>query len=309
MAVGPGHTTQFYDEVATNKKQRKSTIIAILGSPGKGKTWSGLRLCEIFDKKFDVEKQVVFDREHLLKIIRGEIYVAPGQCVLLDEARMATGARHWFEAIQRSLIDQIAAVRSLGIILIFVILHISMLDKIIRQYVLTYQLHMEKRGVLIEYKVTMPRFESKVYHPRQGKISLCVPGIHGCGSPWCLSCDYLHGKKRKGKTTIRCANMRAVYERRKKLYLSTQSQETLIKVEKQRAKDNPPPTEDMLTMLYENKDLLLYTNRGTIRPSSIQEICEKEGKIIGQSTSTILRDRLQIKYPELVRSKKPSPDT
>lgn len=289
MAVGPGMNVDFYNEIETNKKLRKSTIMAILGSPGKGKTWSGLRLCEIFDKKFDVNKQVVFDRGHLLKIISGEIKVNPGQCVLIDEAHMATGARHWFEEIQRELVDQVATVRSMGIILIFVVLHISMLDKIIRQYVLTYQLHMEKRGVAIEYKVTMPRFEKKVYHPRQGRIALSVPGIRECASPECLGCQHNDW----------CMNMRAIYERIKKEYLAAKSEESTRRNEAKRQKENPLTTEERLELIYENKDLLAYTQRKRIDPTSIQEIFEKESLNMGLTIARTLAKRAQRKYPDL----------
>ncbi len=293
MAVGPGMDVNFYNEIATNKKQRKSTIMALLGSPGKGKTWSGLRLCEIFDKRFDVKKQVVFDREHLLKIISGEIKIYPGQCVLIDEAHMATGARHWFEEIQRELVDQVATVRSMGIILIFVVLHISMLDNIIRQYVLTYQLHMEQRGVSVEYKVTMPRFDSKVYHPRQGRIALSVPGISECASPECLWCEHNDW----------CMNMRAIYERIKKGYLAEKSDETTRRSEEKRKKENPRTQRELMDIIYANKDLLQHTTRGTIDPSSIQQILEEQDIVIGQSAANILRNRLQAKYPELKKSK------
>lgn len=292
MAVGPGMNVDFYNEIQSNKKQRKSTIMAILGSPGRGKTWAGLRLCEIFDKRFDVRRQVVFDREDLLKIISGEIKVQPGQCVLIDEAHMATGARHWFEEIQRELVDQVATVRSMGIILIFVVLHISMLDNIIRQYVLTYQLHMEQRGVAMEYKVTMPRFDSKVYHPRQGRIALSVPGVGECASPECLWC----------KWRDRCLNMRAYYEREKKRYLAMKTDETTRKSETKRQKENPLTQKELLDIVYKNKDFLNHTTRGTIDPTSIRSILEKEEIIIGQSAANILRNRLQAEHPELKQS-------
>ncbi len=289
MAIGPGMSTEFYNEIASRKKQRRSVILALIGAPGEGKTWSGLRLAEIFDKKFSIEKQVCFSREHLMKIISGKIKIKPGQCVLLDEAHMAAGARHWFEDIQKDLVDQVATIRSMGIILIFVVLHLSMLDKIIRQFVLTYQLHMEQRGVVIQYKVTMPRWESKVYHPRQGRIALAVPGVYECASPDCLWCSHRDW----------CMNMRAVYERNKKVYLAMMSEKSAKKAEKKRLKDEPMTIDEQFQIVRNNTNFLIYTQRGTIDPSSIRDIFEKESLPIGLSMATDLAKRIQRKYPEL----------
>lgn len=43
-----------------------SSIGAIAGPPGEGKSYFGLRLAEIFDPDFDVTLQVVFTRQHLI---------------------------------------------------------------------------------------------------------------------------------------------------------------------------------------------------------------------------------------------------
>jgi len=290
MATGSGMSMLFYDEVASKKRERRSVIVAMVGAPGEGKTWSGIRLCEIFDPAFDPVKQIVFNREHLLDIISKKIKIEPGQCILIDEAHMATGARHWFEEIQRELVDQIATVRSMGIILIFVVLHISMLDKIIRMFVLTYQLHMEHRGVVVEYKVTMPRFESKVYHPREGKIALTVPSIDECPSNECLWC-----KEYKDW----CLNIRAVYERLKDKYLREASEKTKRKAEAKQLKDNPLTQTEQLELIYKNKDFVAYTKRGLIDGSSIQDIFTKEGRDIGMSTADTLAKRAPRKYPDL----------
>jgi len=61
--------------------------------------------------------------------------------------------------------------------------------------------------------------------------------------------------------------------------------------------------EEKMALIYKNKDMLQYTNRGTIHPASIQDIFDKEKMPIGRSAAITLATRTQWKYPDL----KPSP--
>ena len=50
---------------------------------------------EIFDKKFNPVIQIIFYREQLLDIISKKVKLKRGQVIILDEAHMSAGARHW----------------------------------------------------------------------------------------------------------------------------------------------------------------------------------------------------------------------
>lgn len=296
MAMGPSVGTWFFDEIAMRLDQIMSCILAIVGKPGSGKTWLGLRICEIVDPAFNPETQIIFSRSHFMRILSGEIKLKPGQAILLDEAHLNVGARHWFEDLQKQLTDQIATIRSMGLMLIIVVLHRSMIDSIIRKFTLTYELHMQKRGTARVYKVRMPMFEDKVYHPFEGTIHLSVPGIDQCESPECLKCS--------DRDT--CQNMRARYERIKASHLKTMRLESVKKAELEILKDDPIAKErDEFALLYNNKDLLKYTNKGTIDPSSVKEIFAQNGRHIGTTGATDLSKRLQWRYPELKPSSEP----
>ena len=62
MLVGPGYNPSFFNELAKRRRANQSIIIVITGAPGEDKTYCGLRIGEIFDKKFDMNVNVAFTR-------------------------------------------------------------------------------------------------------------------------------------------------------------------------------------------------------------------------------------------------------
>ena len=287
LALGTGMTVEIFNDIKSRLRQIRSVVIAITGPPGEGKTWFGMRLAQIFDPAFDVKKQVCFSREQVAKIISEEIKLKIGQAVLIDEAHVSAGARHWSEEIQKEIIDEIATIRSKGYIVIIVVLHISMLDKILRNFVLTYQFHMEERGVASVYELFTPRFEYKVYHPGRGKVSLNVPWYEICPSPDCLKCEYLS----------ECSCGRAIYERMKKEFVIKMGKETLQKTAKR--KSTLVTTREKLEILYKNRYKLKFNKRGNIDSLSVQQILEENGIHIGMTQALKLAKQLLWEHPEL----------
>jgi len=292
LALGTGMSIDLFNDIKSRLRKIRSVIIAITGPPGEGKTWFAMRLAQIFDPKFDVQKQLCFTREHVAKIISGEIKLKHGQAVIIDEAHFATGARHWTEALQKEIVDEIATIRSRGLMVIIVVLHISMLDKILRNFVLTYQFHMEERGLASVYEIFTPRFEYKVYHPGRGKVSLQVPWYEVCPSPDCLKCEYLDI----------CGCDRAIYERKKREFIQKIGMETLAKTKMKKARTLT--LEEKLQIIYKNRHKIKYTPRsGRIDPSSIQLLFTEIGHPIGSGQAYQLAQMAEWKFPELRKKK------
>ena len=293
LPLGPGLTKDFFDEVRQRIRENKSIIIAITGPPGEGKTWCGLRLCEIFQKavlnrRFDTSRQVCFTHEDIARIVSEDIPLKPGSWIIIDEAHMATGARHWGEHEQKELVDQIAAIRSRGICVIVVVLHISMLDKILREFALTYHIHMDERGKASPYRLSMARFENKIYRDGKGQFYPQIPSVEDCPSPECLRC----------KALAWCTNMRAIYERRKSEFLKMSGASTLKRIEAKKSREEKN-IDEYVEIIYKYRDSLRYTQKKMIDPTSIQMIFEKEGKPINMSLALELRKKAQWKHPDL----------
>lgn len=307
-------TTEFLDEVASRRKNNRSVIIIVTGAPGEGKSYLAKRFCEIFDPKFNIldtddertrmlgkdPSQVPFDRESFLHLIGVDSPLSYGQCILPDEAQYAMGARNWYDDLQKDLMESIESVRSKGFIIVIVALHLDLLDKIIRKFVLTYMFHVEDRGRAVVYRLFTPRFESQMRKRRLGELMLKLPNAEICTHPDCLRCDYSHIPKGSSDRVRKCLTLRARYERRKKVFVDGRSSIALAKAETKKLKERVVTDDEMATAVYEKRDRLTYMASGRMDPVSVQIIIEDVlGAAIGTQKSYKIRSRLEQKHPEL----------
>jgi len=221
---GPGLLNEFKVRMAKNK----SVIILITGSPGEGKSYFALRFAQIFDKFFNPYLQIVFSRKHLLWLLGPESPLQRGQVIIIDEAQFIAGARRWYDEVQKDVMDHMEAIRSKGYIIIIVALHLDLLDKIIRKFVLSHMFHMEERGVARVYRVFTPRFSTITYSKKIGVLKLRLPDYEKCKSvmPDCLVCKHRE----------ECQTLRAIYERRKRNFLAEQALKAQRKEERKESK-------------------------------------------------------------------------
>lgn len=288
VQVGSYRTAYFFKDIEKRREKNKSNIIIVTGSPGEGKTYTGLRLAEIFDKHFDPSTQIVFSRPQLLHVIGEHSPLKRGQVILIDEAHYGMGSRRWMENVQKDLMDALASVRSRGFIIIIVCLHIEMLDKIVRKYVLSFMIHMEDRGASVVYRLYTPRFAKELYKERLGKMSLQLPNAELCNYHDCLEC----------KHRFDCMTTRAIYERRKKRFVDEASKQAEARAREQETKQRLPPDKVMDQTLLDNIDQLERKNRGKreyYTLAGIQMLIEeKHHATPGINKAKILRDRLEI---------------
>jgi len=294
VQVGSYRTPFFFNDIETRRTKNKSNIIIITGSPGEGKTYCGIRLSEIFDKRFDPNTQIIFSRPQLLYVIGEKSPLKRGQVILIDEAHYGMGSRRWMESVQKDLMDALASVRSRGFIIIIVCLHIEMLDIIIRKYVLSFMIHMEDRGISVVYRLYTPRFAKELFKERLGKMHLLLPNAELCAYPDCLEC-----KHRKV-----CKTTRAIYERRKKSFVDEASKQAEARAKEREQKQRALPDKELVKKLYEFKEDLVITNKGNIEIASLQLILERECQVtIGRNKASLLGKRLILEYSDIKPSK------
>lgn len=291
---GSYRTPFFFNEIEERRDKNKSNIIIITGSPGEGKTYSGIRLSEIFDKRFDPVTQIIFSRPQLLHVIGEKSPLKRGQVILIDEAHYGMGSRRWMENVQKDLMDALASVRSRGFIIIIVCLHIEMLDIIIRKYVLSFMIHMEDRGLSVVYRLYTPRFAKELYKERLGKMSLQLPNAELCDYPDCLEC----------KHRFICMTTRAIYERRKKAFVDEASKQAEARANERELKQRLPSDKEMDQTLLNKIAELEKKKRGDREYyvlASIQMVIEKYHKATpGINKAKMLRDRLEINLRKIV---------
>lgn len=294
IVVGPGHNTHILDEIQHRRRTVKQNMILIVGQPGEGKSYFGLRLAQIFDDKFNPEKQVVFERTHLLNLIGANSPLKMGQVIIVDEAQFIAGARRWYEDVQKDVMEHIESIRSKGFIIIIVALHLNLLDKIIRNYVLSEMMIMQKRGLAKVYKLWTPAFADKLFRKRLGFMSLKLPDAEICGYSNCLICKF----------NDKCMTNRAVYERLKKDFLNKMNAISAKKAETKERRRKEINYKELTQIIVNNVDELVYKRNGKAEIESVKMILEEKGIVLAEAEARRIVKRGAITHPEVFIKKR-----
>lgn len=249
---GGQFSTDIFDKLLEYRRDRKSIVCAFTGEPGLGKTWAALRLAQMLDPKFNIvdpapsdgrdPSQVVFGRAHLAYLTGADSPLKPGQVILIDEGHFDWGSRTFQVKEQRGSVNYIAGIRGKGLILFFVVLNLSMLDKILKEFIVTWEFAIQDRGEALAYNRKFYTFSSHSIPTRIGPVSLMVPDSRGCPSAGCLKCPDLHHKNP-------CLSLKAKYERRKRAFLDQQAQALLGGTQKMDDMRGKPITVQIETVL------------------------------------------------------------
>jgi hypothetical protein len=294
IVAGHGKSTFLLDEIQYRRRAVKQNMILICGSPGEGKSYFALRLAQILDDKFNPYEQIAFERTHLLNLIGTNSPLKMGQAIVIDEAQFIAGARRWYEDVQKDVMENIEAIRSKGFVILIVALHLNLLDKIVRNYVLSHMMKMTTRGKATVYSLWTPTFADKLFRKRLGKMQLQLPDYELCAYSSCLICKFLD----------KCYTLRAIYERLKREFLgkmSEQSREKAVRKEKLKVKLD---YKDLVEKAAINKNSLMFTKAGMVEPESVRMIFENKFKItLSDADARRVIKRGMITYPDIFTQK------
>ncbi len=297
LIVGGDYGPNWLNEIEERKKNNESCIIAIVGPPGKGKSYFGLKLAEMFDKDFFIAdtpappagqdpSQLVYERAHFLYLCGNDTPLKRHQTIILDESQIAGGSRSWHSRDQQALMQQIESIRYRGYVVFLIVLHIARLDKILRQHVLSYMISMEAPGRGIVYRLFMPKFGKETHKKRLCTIQLPLPGDEQCGEaqPGCLECINLHDP------VYKCGTIRALFERRKFEYLTRLNEEQRLRMEREGLRSGPMiDIDEALDVLMENQEFVKVNRLGNPDRLSIRAVLAEKG-VTGRCSKDSLAD-------------------
>jgi len=312
IMVGPGRSPFLLNDINGRVNDGKPVIIMVSGPPGSGKSYWALRLAEMLDPSFDVITHVPMDRKHFLELIGPESPLDRGSVIVSDEAQFLMSSRRWFDETQKDLMDQLEAIRSKGLIIIIVALHIELMDVVVREHILNYFIYLEKPGLATIYRLFTGRFDRQRKYWRMGQTELLLPGYEECNDPGCLICKYSGLRKSTWKNRDKwkeigfkpCMNVRAVYERRKREKLDEINKASLEKIKTREKKAIKVTAKDLAEAINTHIDKLSFTQQGRVDISSIQVVGEEVfGVNISNYLSRKTRAILELHYESFKQRK------
>lgn len=289
---GPGYGPLFFDMINARTNAENGTIIGIGGAPGIGKTYFGIRLGEIINRvqprrRFNPYLQIPFTQEHMMWLLSKDSPLQLGDVIVLDEAHFAGGARNWFKEDQKEFVDMVASARNMGLIIILVVLHVSMLDKILRQFTMAFYLHLEKAGTATAYETFTPRFDEDMHRVTIGFVTLQLPGVAKCDHPRCLHCDELEY----------CGVIRAIYERRKRVFQNVKVEASM---ERRKAKEKAKITDDEYYKMVSPQWGINIPKKANIaaKEYAIESLLREQHDVKEPSKRLVTRIRKRLEYEE-----------
>lgn len=104
------------DWVRKRIKHGKNAIIAVAGQTGSGKSYISLKLAQLIQPDFSIHN-VCFSPKKLIQLVN-EGNLAPGSCIILEEAGVLVSSRAFYTQINRAVIALTETFRSSRLILI-----------------------------------------------------------------------------------------------------------------------------------------------------------------------------------------------
>jgi hypothetical protein len=154
---------------------KNNVLLLITGATGIGKSYCGLKLCELYDPHFD-SSRIVFDMKDFLELIP----VLPTKSfVLFDECGVNIGHRSWLSPANMAISMVTQSFRHKFINVIFALPSRFYLDKVPREMA-HYEIMMQRRGVGAVYNIYKSSFVDATYPKYQGTLFLGLPSKQLC---------------------------------------------------------------------------------------------------------------------------------
>jgi ABC-type dipeptide/oligopeptide/nickel transport system ATPase component len=158
--------------------QNKNWLAVIVGETGSGKSYTGLKLCEMIDPSFNIDR-VVFSAEEFMKLLNSGT-LTKGNAILWDETGVGLSAREWYTISNKAINYVLQTFRRDNLAVIFTVPSMDFVDiqlrKLFHAYIETISINRTEKCVWVKFMNIQysPRFDKIYYkYPRikvNGKI-------------------------------------------------------------------------------------------------------------------------------------------
>jgi len=151
--------------------QNKNWLAIIVGETGSGKSYSGLKLCEMIDPGFNIDR-VVFSAEEFMKVLNSG-NLTKGSAVMWDETGVGLSAREWYSISNKAVNYVLQTFRRDNLAVVFTVPSMDFIDiqlrKLFHAYIETLSINRTENCVWVKFMNIQysPRFD-RVYfkYPR-----------------------------------------------------------------------------------------------------------------------------------------------
>lgn len=280
-----GYYPRFQDEISHRVKKQLAVNVVVTGEAGISKSYTAITMCRVLNKKFSIDDVVSTYAEYMKILLKENRAGVP---IIFDEPQYSLDHRDWYNQVNKALIKTITSQRFRLRPLFIPIINQNLLDKVLRSYLIQFQVIMRDRGEGDVYRLSPSQMEDKLYRTKICSIEygLFEPEDN-CPDEFCLSC------KKLGE----CVAFRAQYELKKASWMKDRDEAQLEEAE---AKENKITNEEISINLYENKEKITNPRTKRIDHKLIIPYCKEHlNLIIGIHKAETLRDGLYYSHPEL----------
>lgn len=251
---------------------KNNVLILVTGPTGIGKSYCALKLCEMFDPKFDFSR-IVFDMKEFLDLIP----VLPTKSfVLFDECGINIGHRTWLSPANMAISMVTQSFRHKFINVVFALPSRFYLDKVPRE-MCHFEIMMQRRGSGAVYKIYKSAFVDQTYTKYLGTLFLGLPSKDLCD-------DY---------EEMREENQNALYERlRLQQEVLINKQESKLQKALQPKRTFEDDVEKGVLLLPQISDLTKDSDQGLISVHEMRRAFERVGIKLAHNRSYNIRKEL-----------------
>lgn len=224
-----GINTYFSGLIQARIDKEKPCNVIFTGEPGISKTYSAESLARFLQPKtFGLENVVMTYTEFMENMIN----MPKGRIIVYDEPEYGAGHRDWMANQNKALVSTMRSGRFKVHPIFMPVINKRLLDKVIRENLIQFHVHVKERGEASAYKVNPSQWTDKTYHDYLCDLYIEMIDGDKCQETWCYSC----------KKFQECPYFRAQYERKRETIQNARYEADLNKAKTEEGKDNPVDT-------------------------------------------------------------------
>jgi len=282
----------FSSEVVQRIRHQKACNVIFCGEPGISKTYTAVGLARYVQPNF-TERQIAYTYVQYMEL---QINLPEGYVIVMDEPEYIAGHRDWYNDVNKALVATTRSGRFRVHPLFIPTINKSLLDKVIRKYLIQYMVWMDERGEGTVYKVSPNKFNDSVLHIPLYKLRMEMLDLPRCDVPWCLGCPKFEDNS--------CKLLRANYEHVRKEIQLKRYKEDLQTTQRSEALVYTIPQLEELALKF--KDAWTLNKAGNIEVQSILlGFEERMGILLTERKASQLAKRLSMKYKESLSPSSP----